>query len=235
MLESADELMRWIERYEQAWRTPGTAMLAELFSPAAAYLVSPYAEPLVGLPAIERFWEEGRDGPDEAFSMQTDVVAFSDGTGVARVAVTYGEPVRQEYLDLWVVRFDDEGRATRFEEWPFWPTHGISPVRADPMVVAAADVEARPWREVVRSAALSAGVYALDRGAVDGQQPHAEDEVYVVVSGSAVLDVDGTRTEVAPGSVAFVPAGLAHSFVDISEDLRVAVVFAPPETPGPAT
>jgi quercetin dioxygenase-like cupin family protein len=48
------------------------------------------------------------------------------------------------------------------------------------------------------------------------------------------LDVDGSGTEVGPGSVAFVPAGVAHSFVDISQDLRVAVVFAPPETPGPA-
>jgi hypothetical protein len=40
---------------------------------------------------------------------------------VARVEVAYGDPSGQEYLDMWVVDFDDAGRATRFEEWPFFP------------------------------------------------------------------------------------------------------------------
>jgi hypothetical protein len=39
---------------------------------------------------------------------------------VARVEVAYGDPSGQEYLDL-CGDFDDAGRATRFEEWPFFP------------------------------------------------------------------------------------------------------------------
>jgi hypothetical protein len=27
----------------------------------------------------------------------------------------------REYRDLWVVRLDQAGRCTHFEEWPFWP------------------------------------------------------------------------------------------------------------------
>jgi hypothetical protein len=37
------------------------------------------------------------------------------------VEVSYGDPVRQEYRDLWIVRFAGDGRCASFEEWPFWP------------------------------------------------------------------------------------------------------------------
>ena len=172
-------------------------------------------------------WEDERDGPDEVFAMSREVVAVSGDVGVGRVEVAYGEPVRQHYRDLWVVRFDAAGRAVHFEEWPFWPDHGVTPQRSDQVVLDAAAVDAAPWREVVRSGSLSAGVYALAAGALDGQRPHAQDEVYVVVEGAAELEVEGRRHRMRAGSVAFVPARAEHRFVDITEDLRSAVVFAP--------
>ena len=221
--------LAWIDSYERAWRTPGTDRLAEIFHADAEYLTTPYAEPIVGLPAIADMWETDRGGPDEIFTMSRDVVALSGDAGVARVEVRYGDPVRQEYRDLWVVVFGPDGRAVRFEEWPFWPTHGRTPVRAQPLVLDTADVVARPWHEVVRSGALSAGIYVLAAGDVDPQRPHEQDEVYVVVDGAAELEVDGHRNPVRAGAVAFVPARVEHRFVDISADLRVAVVFAPPE------
>jgi mannose-6-phosphate isomerase-like protein (cupin superfamily) len=76
---------------------------------------------------------------------------------------------------------------------------------------------------------LSAGVYRLSTGAVDGQTPHTEDEVYVVTRGAASLDVEGVATPMRPGSMAFVPERAEHRFVDISEDFETVVVFAPPE------
>ena len=223
--------LSWIDAYERAWRSPGTDRVAEIFHPDAEYLTSPYADPVVGVAAIREFWEDERDGPDEAFAMSREVVSVSGRTGVARVDVRYGEPRRREYLDLWVVQFGPDGLARRFEEWPFWPTHGVSPARPDAVVLAASGVAARPWHEVVRSGSLSAGVYALAAGAVDEQQPHAQDEVYVVVDGSAELEIDGRRSPVRAGTVAYVPARAEHRFVDISDELRVAVVFAPPEDP----
>ena len=116
----------WIEGYERAWRTAGTASLARLFASDVVYLHSPYADPVVGLDALAQDWEAERDSHDEVFTMTTQVVAVdataTDGpTGVARVFVRYGDPVRQEYQDLWVVVFDSDGQARRFEEWPFWP------------------------------------------------------------------------------------------------------------------
>jgi mannose-6-phosphate isomerase-like protein (cupin superfamily) len=35
---------------------------------------------------------------------------------------------------------------------------------------------------------------------------------------------------VRPGSVAYVPSRVTHRFVNVTEDLEVAVVFAPPES-----
>lgn len=111
----------WIAGYERAWRAEGTAVLRELFTEDASYQHSPFAQPVVGLAEIAADWEDEREGPDEAFTMAASVVAVDGDTGVARVLVRYGDPVAQEYLDLWVVRFAADGRCSAFEEWPFWP------------------------------------------------------------------------------------------------------------------
>lgn len=111
----------WLEAYEQAWRTPGTEVLATIFSEEASYLQGPYRTPIIGLPAIARMWEDERNGPDEVFQMASEVVAVEGDTAVARVEVRYGDPVDQEYRDVWIIRFAEDGRCRSFEEWPFWP------------------------------------------------------------------------------------------------------------------
>lgn len=81
----------------------------------------------------------------------------------------------------------------------------------------------------LKEPSMSAGLYALSAGQSDPQQPHAQDEVYMVVSGRAAITVGEETTTVARGSVVFVPAGTPHRFHHITEDLRVMVVFSPPE------
>jgi ketosteroid isomerase-like protein len=112
---------QWVADYETAWRAPGTEGLAEIFTDEASYLRSPYMEPVVGLDAISRMWDQERDGPDEVFTLATEIVAVDGGTAVVRAEVRYGDPVHQEYRDLWVMRLGDDGRCSWFEEWPFWP------------------------------------------------------------------------------------------------------------------
>lgn len=112
---------RWLAGYEAAWRTPGTEDLEDLFTGDATYLQSPYEQPVTGLDAIRRMWEEEREGPDEVFALVTDILAVDGPTAVVRAEVRYGEPHGQEYRDLWVIRFAADGRCTWFEEWPYWP------------------------------------------------------------------------------------------------------------------
>ena len=85
------------------------------------------------------------------------------------------------------------------------------------------------WVEHLRVHALSLGTYSIPAGAVDDQEPHTEDEVYVVVSGRGAFEAGGQRVDVRPGTTLFVPAEEEHRFVDVTEDLAVIVVFAPAE------
>jgi uncharacterized protein (TIGR02246 family) len=117
---------RWLTRYETAWRTPGTDQLADLFSPDASYLQSPYEQPVTGLAAIAQMWEAEREGPDEVFTLATQIIAVDGPTAVVRAEVRYGQPLTQEYRDLWIITLADDGRCRWFEEWPYWPERGYA-------------------------------------------------------------------------------------------------------------
>jgi ketosteroid isomerase-like protein len=115
------QVSQWLTEYEAAWRAPGIAVLAQLFADDAGYQTSPYEQPIVGLQEIGRMWEAERAGPDEVFVLTTQIVAVDGEVAVVRAEVRYGDPLSQEYRDLWVLRLRDDGRCSWFEEWPYWP------------------------------------------------------------------------------------------------------------------
>jgi mannose-6-phosphate isomerase-like protein (cupin superfamily) len=84
------------------------------------------------------------------------------------------------------------------------------------------------WVVHANSDDLSLGTYSIPAGGLDDQTLHTEDEIYVVQAGRATLVTPTGTAAVGPGSVVFVPAGEAHRFTDITEDLALVVVFAPP-------
>jgi mannose-6-phosphate isomerase-like protein (cupin superfamily) len=82
--------------------------------------------------------------------------------------------------------------------------------------------------EVVHgSPGLEIGVYVLVAPEPDHQQPHEDDEVYVVLEGRGVLTIEGESIDITEGKAAFVPAGADHRFTGY-EGLSVLVVFARP-------
>lgn len=87
----------------------------------------------------------------------------------------------------------------------------------------------RRYLEFLRVPDLSAGLYVLEAGVADAQQPHSEDEVYVVLRGRCRFRAGAEEREVERGSVLFVPARLEHRFVDIRERLEALVFFGPAE------
>jgi mannose-6-phosphate isomerase-like protein (cupin superfamily) len=88
--------------------------------------------------------------------------------------------------------------------------------------------EAGRFDEHLQTRDLSLGTYSLPTGAVDDQSPHTEDEIYVVTAGRAhFVDADG-RVPIGPGDTIFVAAGAEHRFADVTEDLVLVVIFAPP-------
>src|SRR5207248_5871441 len=77
---------------------------------------------------------------------------------------------------------------------------------------------------VHESPGIELGVYVLVAPEPDRQQPHADDEVYVVLEGSGVLDVEGESIPVKEGDAVFVEAGADHRF-SAYEQLSVLVIF----------
>ena len=93
--------------------------------------------------------------------------------------------------------------------------------------------EAGGGYEVVHeSAGLELGVYVLVAPEPDRQQPHEDDEIYVVLEGSGVLQVEGKEVPVHEGSAVFVEAGADHRFTAY-EHLSLLVIFEhkPAENP----
>jgi len=83
------------------------------------------------------------------------------------------------------------------------------------------------YHEFLREPSLSTGLYILRAGTRDPQQPHTEDEVYYIISGSGQITVAEEERAVRGGSVVFVATGVEHRFHTITEDLTILVLFAP--------
>jgi len=63
----------------------------------------------------------------------------------------------------------------------------------------------------------------------DLQEPHARDEVYVVMRGSGTFFDGEDRRPVAPGDFLFVAAGRAHRFEAFTADFATWVMYFGPE------
>ena len=98
--------------------------------------------------------------------------------------------------------------------------HGFSVAEVKERLVAATG----GYEIVHESPGLELGVYVLVAPEPDRQQPHEHDEVYIVLEGSGVLEVEGESVSVAEGSAVFVEAGADHRFTAY-ERLSVLVIF----------
>ena len=77
---------------------------------------------------------------------------------------------------------------------------------------------------VHESAGLELGVYVLVAPEPDRQQPHADDEIYLGLEGSGMLEVGDESVPMEVGKAIFVEAGVEHRFTAY-EQLAVLVIF----------
>ena len=73
---------------------------------------------------------------------------------------------------------------------------------------------------------LELGYYKPD--GVDPQNPHDQDEVYIIMSGSGYFVVEDDRQPFQAGDALFVPAFVAHRFEDFTDDFAAWVIFYGP-------
>ncbi len=74
---------------------------------------------------------------------------------------------------------------------------------------------------------LELGYYKPD--GTDPQQPHTQDEIYIIQSGSGIFVNGESRQSFKAGEALFVAAGVEHRFEDFTDDFAAWVVFYGPE------
>lgn len=109
---------RWLDAYVDAWRTYDRSAIESLFTDDAAYRYYPWVEPVVGAAAIASSWLEEPDAPG-SWSAEYRPWLVADGAavavGVSRYFAADGS-LDREYHNVYLCRFDAEGRCREFTE-----------------------------------------------------------------------------------------------------------------------
>jgi hypothetical protein len=110
----------WLERYVDAWRLTDAAAIGDLFSADARYAYDPFGEAVVGRPAIVASWLADPDAPG-SWQADYEVLAVDGDTFVAHGRTRYltddRSAVDREFANVFVCRFDADGRCREFTEW----------------------------------------------------------------------------------------------------------------------
>ena len=115
-----DGFQRWLDRYVDAWRLNDPAAIGDLFTADARYAYDPFEEAVVGRAAIVASWLDDPDDPN-AWQAEYAVLAVDGETCVAHGRTRYltddRAAVDREFANLFVCRFDTDGRCREFTEW----------------------------------------------------------------------------------------------------------------------
>ena len=109
----------WLDAYVEAWRTYDESLIADLFTEDAMYWPSPYDVPLRGRNEIVRAWTEEPDAP-ESWRASYEPLLLCGYVAVAHGTSTYfatGTEPEREWANIFVLRFDDQGRCSEYREW----------------------------------------------------------------------------------------------------------------------
>ena len=110
----------WLKRYVDAWRLGDPAAIGDLFSQDVRYAFDPFGEAVVGRAAVAAAWLAD---PDEPGSWEADyeVLAVDGDTYVAHGRTRYltddRSTIDREFANIFVCKFDGEGRCREFTEY----------------------------------------------------------------------------------------------------------------------
>ena len=111
----------WLAAYRRAWSTDDPAEVAGLFTADVRYFTAPYRPPLEGVPAVQDYWLGEKEG-EIPWSFEYQVLAQEGDLYVVRAVTTYPEGTSEAegpeaFHNLWLVRLDEDGRASEFVEY----------------------------------------------------------------------------------------------------------------------
>ena len=110
----------WLDRYVDAWRLNDPLAIGDLFSASVRYAYDPFEEAVVGRAALVASWLTDPDA-DGSWTADYEVLAIDGDVFVAHGRTQYltddRSGVDREFANVFVCRFDDEGRCREFTEW----------------------------------------------------------------------------------------------------------------------
>jgi hypothetical protein len=109
----------WLDRYVEAWKSYDEAEIGDLFGEDVVYKYHPQDPGLHGRAEVVKSWTENKDDPG-TYDAHYDATAI-DGevhvaTGWSRYFDSAGK-LRDEYLNVYLCKFDGDGRCTEFTEY----------------------------------------------------------------------------------------------------------------------
>jgi ketosteroid isomerase-like protein len=110
---------RWLDAYVAAWKAYDEDEIGALFSDDAEYRFHPWDEPVRGRDAIVATWLEDRDDPGSWTAEYRPWAIDGDravAAGVSRYLGADQVTVEREYHNVFLCRFDAEGRCREFTE-----------------------------------------------------------------------------------------------------------------------
>ena len=63
------------------------------------------------------------------------------------------------------------------------------------------------------------------------KNPHTEDEIYYIISGTGMIRVGDETYDIEAGDVVFVERGIEHDFFNIEEQITALTIFIGSDTP----
>ena len=110
----------WLDRYIDAWRLLDPVAIGDLFSADVRYAYDPFEEAVVGRKAVVDSWLADPDDP-ASWEADYEVLAIDGDTHVAHGRTRYltddRSGIDREFANVFVCRFDAEGRCREFTEW----------------------------------------------------------------------------------------------------------------------
>ncbi|WP_402841604.1 nuclear transport factor 2 family protein [Microbacterium sp. GXS0129] len=108
----------FVARYLTAWTSNDPVDIAAVFAPEAVYHPRPNASQIAsGIDEITAFWLEERDEPGTWEFEWTVVVEDANAAAIRGVTSYPAGAKKGVYDNLWLVRFDTDGRAVEFTDW----------------------------------------------------------------------------------------------------------------------
>ena len=110
---------RWLDEYVDAWKTYDAGAIGDLFSEKVEYRYHPWDEPVRGRDALVESWLGDRDEPDSWTAEYHPWLVSGEravAVGVSRYFAPDGETLDREYHNVFLCRFDSDGRCREFTE-----------------------------------------------------------------------------------------------------------------------